>query len=223
MDVSDIIQTGLLAIGILTLIFYILQYRRNNQKASLDDEMATLSQAFRVDELYHPKYVHTAISYPNRISSETFMIDDSLSVFDSFYEYVRSAARLIPDSELTHREMIVLYNNFAENLVHRDRLDMTFQILYSCVHGIISTIGFNSYKKKRLSRVQNTITSKQLICYYFNQIQYFDRQRIYNKYIREELFEYEFFKKMFESEPYRQIQNQIPLSVEQLFYKQEIK
>lgn len=223
MDVSDLIQSGLLAIGLLTLIFYILQYLKNNQKAALDDELAILSQAFRVDELYHPRYRHNAISYPNRISTEIFTIDTSLSVFDSFYEYVSGAAHLIPDSEFTHREMIVLYNTFTENLVHRDRLDMTFQILYSCIHGIISINGSNVNKKKRLTRVQNTITSKQLICYYFNQVQYFDRQRIYNKYIREELYEYDFFKKMFESEPYRQIQNQIPLSVEQLFYKQEIR
>lgn len=221
MSMNEYIQFGLLTVGIFTFLLYFIQYRRNNKKAALDDELANLSQAFMVEELHHPSYISKSVSYPAGLTSEVYHANEEMSVFDGFYEYVRKAASYLSDTEFTRSQMVALYDKYTSNLNCRDRLDLTFQVLYSCIHGIVSAWGFKSVKSKQLGRVQNTLTSKQQIYYYFNQIHYYDRQRIYNNYISKELFEYEFFKKMFESESYKQIQSQIPLCVEQLFYKQE--
>ena len=232
MNWNDYIQLGLLTVGLLTLLFYFYKYLRNQNKSSLDDELENLTQAFAVKELTNPKYKYKTIEYPSNLictnelcdkcrkqEKTAFRLNNKLSVYDNFYEYVKCASLYIPDTEFSHRQMIVLYNKFTNNLVHRDRLDLTFQILYTCIDGIVSSWSTNRYKRKQLSRVQNCLTSKQLIYYFFNQIQYADRQRRVNKYLIM-LYEFDFFHKMFESDAYREIKNQIQISVEKLVYKQ---
>lgn len=231
MGPNDWIQCGLLAIGTLTLLFYVIQYRNNNKENELDNELKNLSQAFAAEELTNPLYKNKVIRYPETLvlshksssdkqEKNVFEPDESLSVYDNFYEYVKSASSFISGTEFSHRQMIVLYNNYTENLVHRDRLDLTYQVLYTCINDIVSSHGKKSSKRKQLKRIQNCLTSKQLIYYFFNQIQYADRQRMQNEYLTS-LYKFDFFKKMFESDAYKSIENQIPISIEKLLYKQE--
>lgn len=149
----------------------------------------------------------------------TFNINTKQSVYDSFYEFVKMASSKFHGTEFTLQQMLDLYNIFTDNLLQRDYLDQTFQILYTCIHNTVSHCGCIKYKKDKIERIQNCLTSKQLIYYFFNQIHYANRQRRFNQYIGE-LYEYDFFKKMFESDAYKKIENQIPLSVEKLLYKQ---
>ena len=63
-----------------------------------------------------------------------------------------------------------------EELEHVVILDQTFQVLYTCLHGIIGKY-VQRGKQKKLQRVQNSITFTQAILYFFNQLQFADRQR----------------------------------------------
>lgn len=81
------------------------------------------------------------------------------------------------DLLLTMLQMNTLYDIFTENLVQRDKLHQTFQILYSCIHNITSKrVVLYSSKDEKITRVQNCITSKQAIFYFFNQVKFADRQ-----------------------------------------------
>ena len=224
-DIDDWIQFGILLIALSTLLFYVIQDNNKKRKILLHDELENLVQYINKKELSRPKYKELQIFFPKSLShlnldyrDRIFNISNDLSVYDSFYEFVRTASFKLKGTEFTLQQIIDLYNIFTKNLQQRDYLDQTFQILYSCIHNSLSSCERAKYKKDRIERIQNSLTSKQLIYYFFNQINYAGRQREYNQYINE-LYQYEFFAKMFVSDAYKEIENQIPISVEKLFYK----
>lgn len=198
----------------------------------LEAELKNLADRFSAIEEEKLKYTNLRIRYPHNMAfwyevsffrfkraERCFTIDCNLSVYDNFYRYVLNSRQYINTSELTLRQMVELYNIYVDNLSHRGSLNQTFQVLYTCVHNIISS-RFTFKRKDRLHRVQNSLTSTQAILYFFNQVQYADRQRKENKYLNS-LYRYKFFEKMFESQEYKDMQNLIPIYVEKMFYKQE--
>ena len=107
MNWNDCIQLGLLTVGLLTLLFYFYKYLRNQNKSSLDDELKNLTQAFAVNELTNPKYKNDIVEYPSNLictyelcdkckkqEKIVFKLNNKLSVYDNFYEYVKSASLL---------------------------------------------------------------------------------------------------------------------------------
>lgn len=221
-------------VAIATLAFSFYKYFMMREKEALEIELNNLRSFFNLFEKNEYTYKKNHISYPSGIVLQfrhslfsiikkdvSFKLDSNLSVYDNFYAYIHSVVNYMPDSELNIRQMIMLYNTFINNLVQRDKLDQTFQILYSCIHGITSPYHVcKKEKRRRIERVQNSITSKQAIMYFFNQVQYAHRQRYNNAYIGE-LRRFAFFSKMFYSNEYQNIENIIPLTVEKMFYKQK--
>ena len=228
----SVVDIGLLIVAVVTAILGLWQCISNHEMTLLEAELKNLTSRFRAIEEEKLKYINLRIRYPYNMACRYevsffrlkrvegyFTIDCNLSVYDNFYRYVLNSRQYINTSELTLRQMIDLYNIYVENLSHRGSLNQTFQVLYTCVHNIINS-GFAFKRKDRLHRVQNSLTSTQAILYFFNQVQYADRQRKNNKYLKS-LYKSKFFEKMFESQEYKDIQNLIPVHVEKMFYKQE--
>lgn len=210
------------------------QYYLNNSEENLEKELKRLKETFHAIDRESISYKSLSIRYPLSITNEyrllflrinkrqvIYNIDTSLSLYDNFYAYIENLSRYLEETELTLRQMLTLYDIFVENLEQRDLIDQTFQVMYYSIQKVVGRMFLGKSKKiERLSKVQNSITSKQAIFYFFNQPRYADRQRKCNKFL-EELYEWGFFIKMFESQEYKNIQDIIPLTVEKMFYKQE--
>lgn len=223
-----------LLIAAIGWVIAIRQYYLNNCESNLEKELVRLREAYKAVVRGPICYKSLSVTYPLSITNEYrlsfckinkkqvyYNIDDSLSVYDNFYAYIQSVVRCIGDTELTLRQMLVLYDVFVENIVQRDLVDQTFQVMYYSINKAVAKKFLRrEVKIERLSKVQNSITSKQAFFYFFNQLHYADRQRKTNVFL-DELYEWGFFKKMFESQEYKRIQNVIPIYVEKIFYKQE--
>lgn len=219
-------------ITLLAFVFSLYKYMMMKKSEALENELNNLRALFDIFETTESMYKEMFIRYPSGLAIEyrlnwfaikkvdkLFYLNPKLSVYDNFYAYILSLLKYIPETELSLSQMISLYNLFVSNLIKRDKLDQTFQILYSCVHGIVSPkFIFKREKLKKIERIQNSITTRQAILYFFNQIQYSNRQRFFNEYANE-LKEHLFFKKMFESIEYNRIECIIPLDAEKMFYK----
>lgn len=225
-------EIGMLIVALFGVVFGLVKYISNNEMKSLERELENLRLYFSSIENNGLKFINKKIPYPRNMAYKYritifkiekrdmyFPLDSNLSVYDNFYRYILSCNDYVNTSELTLRQMIELYNIYVDNLYQRHILNQTYQILYTCLHEIIEK-KLQVNKKKKLQRVQNSITSTQAILYFFNQLQYADRQRIKNKFMIA-LYDNHLFKDMFYSQEYRNIQHLIPLSVEKLFYKQE--
>ena len=225
-------EIGMLIVTLLGVVFGLVKYISNNEMKALERELDNLRLYFSSIENNGMKFINMQIPYPRNMAYKYkfsffiiekrelyFTLEPTLSVYTNFYRYVLSCGGYIKTSELSLRQMIELYNIYVDNLYQRNILDQTFQVLYTCLHGIIGKY-VQRGKQKKLQRVQNSITSTQAILYFFNQLQFADRQRGKNQFIIA-LYENHFFKEMFNSQEYRNIQHLIPLSAEKLFYKQE--
>lgn len=231
--IIDIIGT---CINTIVLGFAIYKYVELNTRDNLEKELENLRTFFRFLEEKPCIYKKQKIKYPlDFIYKERliilgiskkqifFEIKKDYSIYDNFYEYIRTLTSYCTCKELTMLQMNTLYDIFTENLVQRDKLHQTFQILYSCIHNITSKrVVLYSSKDEKITRVQNCITSKQAIFYFFNQVKFADRQIENSEYIKE-LRKCDFFKKMFESQEYNDIKRLISHSVEKNFSKKNKK
>lgn len=221
--------TGLVGIG--TLIFYIVQEYNHQRQILFNVKIDNLKRALDATENLLFSNGCKRIIYPERIVpmqnslsnvSEdiiSFEINPKLTIYDNFYEYLISVKRFLPETELSLRQIICLYNNFIGSMAQLDKLERTFQVLYTCVNSTLTAKSFFRKEKwKDLEVIKDCLTSKQALLYLFNQIQYADRQRLNNEYLNR-LREYNFFEKLFRSSTYIEIQTLIPLDVEKLFYK----
>ena len=225
-------EIGMLFVAIFGAFWGFLRFHINNEKKALERELENLRLYFSSIENNGMTFINMEIRYPRNMAYKYiisffkiekremfFPLDSNLSVYDNFYRYVLSCEDYVKTSELTLRQMIELYNIYVDNLYQRHILNQTYQILYTCLHKIVEgNIQIN--KKRKLQSVQNSITSTQAILYFFNQLQFADRQRRKNHFMIA-LYENHFFKEMFNSQEYKNIQHLIPLSAEKLFYKQE--
>lgn len=225
-------EIGMFILALLGVVWGFYRFHVNNEKKALERELENLRLYFSSIENNGMKFIKKQIPYPHNMAYKYrfsffkiekrdlyYSLDPSLSVYDNFYRYVLSCEDYVKTSELTLRQMIELYNIYVDNLYQRHILNQTYQILYTCLHEIVEK-KLQVNKKKKLQRVQNSITSTQAILYFFNQLQYADRQRIKNRFMIA-LYDSQFFKDMFNSQEYKNIQHLIPLSVEKLFYKQD--
>lgn len=221
-------------IAVIGWVIAVRQYYLNDSEKNLEKELERLRETFNAivkkSILYKSLFIRYPLSVTNvyglsflRINKVqvVYNIDTSLSVYDNFYAYICNVSRYLGETELTLGQILTLYDIFVENLEQRDLIDQTFQVMYYSIQKAVAKKFLDKNKKiERLSKVQNSITSKQAIFYFFNQLRYADRQRKCNKFL-EKLYDWGFFKKMFESQEYKNIQDMIPLTVEKMFYKQE--
>lgn len=225
--------TGL--VGICTLLFYIVQEYNHQRQILFNIKIDNLKRALDATEVLLFNNGCKRIVYPERIvpmyrdkqnslsnlneDAISFEINQELTIYDNFFEYVISVKRFLPETELSLRQIICLYNNFIGSIAQLDKLERTFQVLYTCVNSTLTDKSSSRKKKlKDLEVIKDCLTSKQALLYLFNQTQYADRQRLNNEYLNR-LREYNFFEKLFRSSTYIDIQTLIPLDVEKLFYK----
>lgn len=223
-------------VGISTLIFYIIQEYNHQQQLLFNIKIDNLKRALDATEkilfydnccqIEYPERIvpyivqYTSDNLPNKdeVLPSTFPINKNLTIYDNFYEYIKSVKTFLPETELSLRQIICLYNNFIGSLAQLDKLEHAFQVLYTCVNSTLNNKCFKKKQFKDLEIIRDSLTSKQALLYLFNQTQYADRQRLNNEYLSK-LKECSFFEKLFRSSTYIDIQTLIPLEVEKLFYK----
>lgn len=69
MEPNDWIQCGILFIGVLALILYVVEYTTTRRKSALDDVLKNLAQAFAAKEPTCPSYKNQNIKYPGTLVS----------------------------------------------------------------------------------------------------------------------------------------------------------
>lgn len=124
-------------------VIAIRQYYLNNGESNLEKELNRLREAYKAIDRGPIYYKTPFVVYPLSITNEyrvsflqiskrqmSYSIDVSLSVYDNFYAYIQNAVCYIGDTELTLRQMLILYDVFVENIVQRDLIDQTFQVMY---------------------------------------------------------------------------------------------
>lgn len=175
-------EIGMFIVALFGVVFGLIKYISNNEMKALERELENLRLYFSSIENNGMKFINKEIPYPRNMAYKYkfsyfkierrelfFPLDANLSVYENFYRYILSCENYIDTSELTLSQMIELYNIYVGNLYQRNILNQTFQVLYTCLHGIVEKF-IKINKQEKLQRVQNSITSTQAILYFFQPV-----------------------------------------------------
>ena len=220
--------------GLLRATIALFTYRGNKLKEDFNERCQSLLDALNKDELSHPYYKKYSLPFIGSIkrSVPTYLvgfiksainpieyeIDKELSLFDNFYYYLQCHTIILEDGQnLSHSQIVEIYNRFFGNLKQRDIIDAAFNETYNTIDEVVSSLRIKKKKIELIRIIQSKLSSKQLILYFINQVQYAGLQRKENKFMIK-LKKYRFFERMFDSDEYKGIEKLIPLPMEKLIY-----
>ena len=213
----------------VTLCFYSSQKNDSERDSHFQTLLNEVNAAFSSEGLRHPVFREEELNpingcqiYKNTIDGKEeacneFVLKERLTLYDYFYEYILAHMGNFKESQMNREQVRSLYSKFACNLQQRDQLDKTYRVLYHCFHFVIESTWSDKEKRERIELISNHLTSKQLICYFFNQIHFEDRTQCPNGHL-EDLRHFSFFNTMFQSQEYKDIQRVIPQHVEEKLY-----
>lgn len=226
---TEIITLVGVILAFVTLCFYSSQKNDSERDEHFHTLLNEVNAAFSSDGLCHPVFKEEKLNpingcqiYKNTIDGKEeacneFLLKGKLTLYDYFYEYVLAHIGNFKESQMNREQVRSLYSKFACNLQQRDQLDKTYRVLYHCVHFVVESTWSDREKRERIELISNHLTSKQLICYFFNQIHFEDRSQSPNSHL-EDLRRYLFFNTMFQSQEYKDIRSVIPQHVEEKLY-----
>lgn len=152
----------------------------------------------------------------NDIEAKTIRQD--IPVYKNFCRYFRENVQYIGDSELDSRQICSIWDSFCNKLEYRSEFEYSFKYIYLCLRTITDEDLSTDEKKKYIGIVTDLINSEQLFCYYINQIANC-RGNCEGDETVKVLRETNFFRDLFYSVIYKQVEDAIPQHVKKWFIK----
>lgn len=164
---------------------------------------------------------------PLVMGNHSLSVDTSFSIFKTFCEYFKSNVDICLTGKLTQEQIAGISGRFCTAISCRAEYDYFFKSIYMCIRTIKkANVLTRKEKNDYMKTVADLLTSEQLFCYFINQIHFYNE--ICNEkgghiiqFKNEEdmiLFrESSFFKDLFRSRFYEEVQHKIPLQIRACF------
>lgn len=203
-----------LVVFILTILFYKIQLKQQLDKSSIFKSVEGLRNQY--NELSSTTgFKVNRIRIITSITPAFYLLNEGESAFWNFYQYFVSSLSKCPYSEVDRFQIISMWDVYCENLCSRDKFDAISKYIYTCTHLVFESSVPKSTKVALIKMIQGTLTSKELFCYFVNQVHYAHRCRNYNSHLIQ-LRNADFFHDLLISDEYKKIENHIPLEIEKM-------
>lgn len=164
---------------------------------------------------------------PLVIGNQNLSVDTSFSIFKTFCKYFKLNVDNCLTGKLTQKQIADVSERFCTTISCRAEYDYFFKSIYMCIRTIKKTDVLTIKEKNDyIKTVADLLTSEQLFCYFINQIHFYneicnEKGGDITQFKDEEdmtLFrESSFFKDLFRSRFYEEVQHKIPLQIRACF------
>lgn len=138
------------------------------------------------------------------------------SIYKNFCNYFLENKEKIRFSDLTHRQIVNIWDFFCSKLANRSEFDYSFKFIYMCIHNIKESNLKYDEKKRYIKIISDMINSEQMFCYFINLIHMCNGDCTKDDTVKL-LRDYRFFGDMFNSKIFNEVKDIIPIDIVKCF------